>query len=446
MSSQASDEQIFKKKKTTKKSKNNNSSLKMTMKSLVRQSVMMTHSINNNREHDSCSLNTTIENESSTLKKNKKALKVTSSGNHSSASDDRHFSQIQQNYSSPSRHDLFDDDSSHEWSQETSILDNPSRKDDDDLITKDPLIQVSSDDAAVQMIRQKILSSSKRPAFDEKDISHFVLSCDVHILKYMDRFRPDDLSRSLTIKELDKAVSMMIDTLIWRKCSTLSSLTALSFPLEFYSIGGLFVYTNDKYDNKLLIFRLKMYQKIPELQEGMELFTTYKMYEAHNISVEQDYQGWCLVFDMTEVTMAQCDIPQLFWLINTFLNYFPKSLRQAYVFNINWVFRKIANFMMNFLPREYQEIVKFVSGSEIFDHFDKDQLPDFMGGTCEINYRSVPEGGRPVEDLAYEKYGMSKEDCIRIKKHFDRFLPEEYRVVKSETSSLTPKYLETLSS
>lgn len=223
-----------------------------------------------------------------------------------------------------------------------------------------------------------------------------------------------------------------------KRKQSLSSLTPLSFPiLEFYSVGRLFLYTNDVYGNKLLVFRLKMYQKIPELQGGMELFTTHTMYEAHNCVVNEPdkYQGWCLIFDMTDVTMAQCDVPQLFWLINTFLSYFPKTLRQAYVYNVAWFFKKLANFMMNFLPLEWRRIVNFLSGEEIFDHFERDKLPDYMGGTCQDSYRVIPEGGRPVEDLAYEKYQMSRQECMRIKKHFDRFLPEEYRVVKTSTAT-----------
>ena len=312
-----------------------------------------------------------------------------------------------------------------------------------DLMTPSLSFASRCDCDSVDFIRNRILeldsatdeqdNDLKKKDYDARDIDHFIVSTDAHILRYMDRFRPEDLKRQLNPKEVEKVIAMISDTLEWRKGNTLSSLTPLSFPIEFYSVGGLFVYTQDKYDNLLLVFRLKMYQKIPELQEGMELFTTYKMFEAHNICVDESnsFQGWCLIFDMTDVTMAQCDLPQLFWLINTFLSYFPKTLRQAYVYNVAWIFKKLANFMMNFLPKEYQEIVKFLSGEEILQHFDRDKLPDYMGGTCDLNYRSIPAGARPVEDIAYEKYRMPLEECLRIKKHFDKFLPEEYRVVKT---------------
>ena len=416
--SEASDESIFKQKK-------HKNAIKMTMKSLVlRQSVMTQSLLQASSSHDSISHNhdnscqdhsTTSKVTSPVGKKKKKQQPAQSS------TSDRVFSR---SHNLPAN----DEGDNRLKTSSSSTL----------VITKNPN---NNDCHAVDLIRKKILSlfaSSKKDSFDSRDIDHFVLSCDTHILRYMDRFRPHDLSRQLTCKEIDKTVCMLSETFSWRKGNTLSSLTSLSFPIEFYSIGGLFVYTQDKYGNKLLVFRLKMYQKIPELQEGMELFTSYLMYEAHNISVSEAFQGWCLIFDLTDVTLAQCDLPQFFWLINTFLNYFPKTLKQAYVYNIAWVIRKIADFLMNFLPQEYKEIVKFLSGDEIFDHFDKSQLPDFMGGTCQQSYRAIPEGARPVEEIAYEKYGMSKEDCIRIQKHFDRFLPEEFRVVKTATSSKLP--------
>lgn len=294
-----------------------------------------------------------------------------------------------------------------------------------------------------RQVRDSVLASRVRdllttefhenaPLYDEKDFDHFVRQGNEHIIKYLDRFRSsDDVGCRMAGDEgeerqlIEKTVAMMQSCLKWRKSCTLSSLNDLSFPIEFYRVGGLFIWTTDCFNNRLLVFRLKMYQKIPELKEGMELFTTYLMFKAHDQSIHEHLNGWSLIFDLTDVTIAQCDLPQLFWLINTFLTYFPKSLKQAYVYNLPWIFKRLAAFVLNFVPQEWRLLVKFVSGHEITKFVPRERLPDYMNGTCQLSYRQVPLGARPVHELAFEKYGMNQSECDRILKHFERFLPKD---------------------
>lgn len=291
------------------------------------------------------------------------------------------------------------------------------------------------DSALACRVRDKLILefNENMLLYDENDFHHFVMEGNHHIIKYLDRFRNENDSSGVCCQMrreeedtlIDEAAAMMKSSLRWRKDCKLSSLNDLSFPIEFYRIGGLFIWTTDCFNNRLLVFRLKMYQKIPQLKEGMELFTTFLMFKVHDESIRDNLNGWSLIFDLTDVTMAQCDLPQLFWLINTFLNYYPKSLKQAYVYNMPWIFKRLARFVLNFVPKEWRRLVKFVSGDEIQAFVSKDNLPDHMGGSCNQSYRCVPKGARPVYELAHEHYGMSPGDCDRIMKHFERFFPKE---------------------
>ena len=275
--------------------------------------------------------------------------------------------------------------------------------------------------------------SENMPLYDNEDFHHFVLQGNEHIIKYMDRFKSDGRQADREAGEqeekeaealIDKTVQMMQQCLRWRKASTLSSLNDLSFPAEFYLSSGIFIWTTDRLNNRLLVFRLKMYQKIPELKEGMELFTTYLMFKAHDESIRFHLNGWALIFDLTDVTVAQCDIPQLIWLINTFLTYFPKSLKQAYVYNLPWIFKRLAAFILNFVPKDWRMLLRFVSGDEITKFVSRDNLPSYMNGTCKQSHRRVPDGARPVHEIAYEKYGMSRADVDKILKHFEQILSQ----------------------
>lgn len=250
--------------------------------------------------------------------------------------------------------------------------------------------------------------------YELSDIDLFVHSGNGYISRYLER-RKSNVTRTF---------EMMRDTLRFRKSFEVSTFDDTSFPIEFYAIGGLFQYGHDLEGKPMLVMRCKIYHNIPELKEGMEKFIVYNMYktDARGMAISSEDKGWTFLFDVSGMAFPQYDVQELIWLINTLLNYFPSGLKKVLVYNVPFILRPFVLFMLTFVPKEWKHVVTCLSGEAIFSHIARDQVPAFIaGGTCTDDYRRVPEGARPVEVMAAERYGMSRDQCDKIRVHFDKY-------------------------
>ncbi|KAI1299652.1 Motile sperm domain-containing protein 2 [Halotydeus destructor] len=233
-------------------------------------------------------------------------------------------------------------------------------------------------DQTCQQVRDKVLRDygNHRDQYDERDIQLFVNSGNGYIRRYLER-RDNDV---------DRTFDMLRSALKWRKESEVSAFDELSFPGEFYAIGALFQYNVDRSGNALLIVRTKTYKNIPEVREGLEKFTVFHMFRAHERGYcDQDpARGWTFLFDMTGISLLHYDsAPQLTWLVNTLVAYFPMGLRKVIIYNVPFFFRPFVALVMTIIPKEWRYLVTVANGSDLFNHVAPDCLPDFMGGTCD---------------------------------------------------------------
>ena len=98
---------------------------------------------------------------------------------------------------------------------------------------------------------------------------------------------------------------------------------------------------------------------------------------------------------------------------------------QVIIYNTPFMFRPFVSLVLTFVPKEWRWLVHFVNGaSALRKHVADEMLPDFLGGKCSTSYRSVPEGARPVQEMAAERYGMSPEQVAKIQAHFERYFSE----------------------
>jgi len=98
---------------------------------------------------------------------------------------------------------------------------------------------------------------------------------------------------------------------------------------------------------------------------------------------------------------------------------------QVVIYNTPFMFRPFVSLVLTFVPKEWRFLVHFVNGvTALQKHVSSDMLPEFMGGSCNTGYRTAPDGARPVEELAAERYGMSPEQVAKIQAHFDRYFSE----------------------
>lgn len=86
-----------------------------------------------------------------------------------------------------------------------------------------------------------------------------------------------------------------------------------------------------------------------------------------------------------------------------------------------WVLNALRSTVMAFVPQSLLGVLRFGSGDEIFNYIDRENVPDYLGGTCKRNFRQVPIGSVSVEELV-EDVGLTKEDVKRLMPNFEQIL------------------------
>lgn len=57
-----------------------------------------------------------------------------------------------------------------------------------------------------------------------------------------------------------------------------------------------------------------------------------------------------------------------------------------------WLLNKVWQLIKSWLSDDIRNRIKFISRENVTDMISLENLPDFMDGTCEQNYRHIPDG------------------------------------------------------
>lgn len=134
--------------------------------------------------------------------------------------------------------------------------------------------------------------------------------------------------------------------------------------------------------------------------------------------------GITIVFDCSNGGLANADMDTLYCLASTLVNYFPKGLSYLLVHEIPWILKPFWHIAKAWIPEEYRQLIKFSNSRTIYEYVDKENLPDFMGGTCKRDYRAVPKNCTTLEEAA-KLWGIEARIAKRILMKFADYLPAE---------------------
>jgi len=246
--------------------------------------------------------------------------------------------------------------------------------------------------------------------FDPSDVERF-LSSDWTVTRFLLRKKDN----------IEDAAQMMINCARWRHKLGMPRWKDEDFPTEFYNIGGVFPYAPDLLGNTVIYVRAKLYDK--KLTCIQELFQHYIIHIANRVDNERDGRGWSIIFDCSGTGLANMDVNMLLFMLNEVIPHLPKGLNYVLIYELPWLLSKIVNTTIACLPSEYKKLAKTASKKDIHNWVSKDALPDFMGGTCDINYRRSPKGCRSFEEMASE-LKLSEKDLAAIKKIYQPYLDE----------------------
>lgn len=253
----------------------------------------------------------------------------------------------------------------------------------------------------------------------------FKKNADLYDPNDIERFEKSDwtITRFLLRKKEnpEEAAQMMIGCGRWRHKLGMPRWKDEDFPREFYNIGGVFPYAPDLLGNTVIYVRAKLYDR--KLSCIQDLFQRYIIHIANRVDEERDGRGWSIIFDCAGTGMAQMDVNMLLFMLNEVIPHLPKGLNYVLIYELPWLLSKIVNTTIACLPQEYKKLAKTASKKDIHNWVSKEAMPDFMGGTCDINYRRSPKGCRGFEEMA-EELKLSEKDLNAIKKVYQPFLDE----------------------
>lgn len=129
------------------------------------------------------------------------------------------------------------------------------------------------------------------------------------------------LARNRNVKD---TLEMLRKTMDWRNDFGIHMSEDAMFPLEFYKIGALFPYENDKKGNLVLYLRIKYHRKISEMVEVEKHFLVHTFEKIDRIT---NGQGLVIVFDCQDAGYANCDIEFLQFLISCATEHAPVGLQ-----------------------------------------------------------------------------------------------------------------------
>lgn len=243
--------------------------------------------------------------------------------------------------------------------------------------------------------------------FNEQDI-YKIKNDDWFVARYLLRMKLD----------VESSHQMLVKALEFRNSPVIS---ITEFPQEFYKIGAVFEYEPDRKGNIPVWMRIRVNQKIPLVQKFLKAFL-FQIIEKADQRAEG--KGIVLVFDLQGVGINNVDMDMLFFIITTLVNYFPKGLSYMLVHEFPWFLRSFWHVAKQWLSEDHKDLVKFSDSHTIYEYFEENNLPDFVGGTCKVDYRALPDNCITIGQAA-KRWDLSEQELYSIKKKFANFLPPE---------------------
>ncbi|CAG2168704.1 unnamed protein product [Oppiella nova] len=173
----------------------------------------------------------------------------------------------------------------------------------------------------------------------------------------------------------------------------------------------------DKEGRPIAYLRVKIYKSFPKFSD---YFKQFFIHIINNIDTQREENGWAMVWDLTGAGPSNWDLSMIRFVISSFRLYFPKGMQYLVIYGVPWIMTAFVNIGMKLLSEEARNKVIFASKDQIFSHIDPSNVPDFMGGKCEQNYRDVPkEVVRDCRDLGAER-GINSDEIESVLKFIDK--------------------------
>lgn len=154
----------------------------------------------------------------------------------------------------------------------------------------------------------------------------------------------------------------------------------------------------------------------------------YLAYLIYQVDDSVNGETWSVIFDLTNTGWNNYDIDLLMHFLTLLREYFPVNLDYVLAINFPWVLSAAWALAKRLIPPERRDVVVFIPDKEIFNYIDKENVPDFLGGTCTREHKLVPKTRQTTVEylLTQTDEEISHKRIREIIKAFSDTLPKEH--------------------
>lgn len=211
--------------------------------------------------------------------------------------------------------------------------------------------------------------------------------------------------------DIVNALDMIKEAMKWRKSIDLNNLKESDFPREFYEAGSFFRYAKDKHGNVMLYIRGKLHRKVPE---WTECFKKFFVFVVNQVEQEAGGKNYAVLWDCEGAGLQNVDMDIMGFMTKTITSYFPYGVEYILLYELPWVLYAIYTLAKSWVPESYQRIVQFGSKEQVLELISIENLPDYMGGTCDQCYKKAPDNCITAEEYEH-KHQLPEHSATKLK-------------------------------
>ncbi|KIX00589.1 uncharacterized protein Z518_09654 [Rhinocladiella mackenziei CBS 650.93] len=154
-------------------------------------------------------------------------------------------------------------------------------------------------------------------------------------------------------------------------------------------LGKSFLHGTDKEGRPLCFVRVRLHRGGEQTVRSLERYTVYVI-ETARLALRPPVETACIIFDMSNFTMANMDYTPVKFMIKIFEANYPESLGAVLVHKAPWIFQGIWKIIRGWLDPVVAGKVHFTSGVEDLEKFiPKAQIIKELDGDEDWEYHYV---------------------------------------------------------
>ncbi|KAA8894491.1 CRAL-TRIO domain-containing protein [Sphaerosporella brunnea] len=200
--------------------------------------------------------------------------------------------------------------------------------------------------------------------------------------------------------DVDKALVMLVATMGWRakemdvagvvRSGETGAITEKDegFMLQL-RLGKSFLHGVDKDGRPICFVRVRLHKQADQSEKSLERYTIYIM-ETARLMLRSPVDTACVVFDMTNFSLANMDYTPVKFMIKCFEAHYPESLGICLVHKAPWVFQGIWSIIKGWLDPVVASKINFTKTTEELEQFiPRSQIIKELGGDEDWEYNYI---------------------------------------------------------